>query len=138
MYKKFNVPSVVPVNSDYKSSVMEVEIPDEYNKLQPPEQNALSGLMTHYLQKRWDEQYKKIINKEQSTILFTLLKLRALEDLKRDIRYTIFHNNLESLSKNILQAYARLQEVKSSCRINASKYNNICLNVSLKKHCKIG
>lgn len=112
MYKKFMIPGVLPEGSDYKPSVMEVEVPDEWNKLEAKEQDALTDLMTHYLQKRWDEQYKKVVNKEQTTILFTLLKLRALEDLKRDIRYTIFHNNLGSLGRNVLQAHAKLKGIQ--------------------------
>jgi hypothetical protein len=110
MYKKFMIPSVVPADSDYKATEMEVEIFDEWGKLAKQEQDALKDLMTHYLQKRWDEQYKKVTHKEQSKILFALLKLLALEDLKKDIRYSVSHNKLGVLGKNILEAHARLNK----------------------------
>ncbi len=110
MYKKFVVPNIVPEGCHEQPRVLDVEIPDEWSKLRTDEQDALTKLMEYYLQKRWDEQYKKILNKEQNTILFTLLKLRALEDLKRDIRYTIFYKNLEKLTENILSAHAAMKE----------------------------
>lgn len=127
MYKKFKIPGVVPEGSDFKSSEITVEVPDEWDKLQPQEQKALIGLMTHYLQKRWDEQYKRVINKEQATILLTLVKLRALEDLKRDIRYTVFYNNLGLLGQKILEAHTELERKQIKAPVQCEKASSSLL-----------
>jgi hypothetical protein len=127
MNKEFTVPSVVPKGCNDKPSTIEVEVFDEWNKLKKEEQKALTDLMTHYLQKRWEEQYKKLVNKEQKTIGFVYLQLHALEDLKKDINYKIFYNDLGSLSRNILQAHERLQGMQVKDPVQCKKASSSML-----------
>lgn len=137
MNKEFKVPNIVPEGSDYKPSMIKVEVFDEWNKLQIQEQGALTDLMTHYLQKRWDEQYKKLINKEQKTIGFVFLQLHALEDLKKDINYKIFHNNFGALGRAVLQAHARLKEKQVKEHAPCEKTNPIILDETPSKELRL-
>lgn len=116
MYKKFNIMAIVHRDTfgiTYEPRELDVEIPDEWEKLKPEAGTAITGLMTHYLQVRWHEQYMSCVRKEQNAIFTMTLRLRTVEDVKSDIKHDSCCNDLEQLSANILKAHASLQEKRA-------------------------
>lgn len=130
MLKKFKILALT--HSDrladtYEERILDVEIPDQWGKLDQSAGEAMIKLLTHYLQERWCEQYFNCRKGMQQAIHTVTLRKKAIEDMKTAIAHDQCCDDLQQLSKNMLTVNEQVQKEVAERSAQWDKdHPNIC------------
>lgn len=131
IYKTYDITAIVHQDAfgiTYEPRSLNVSIPTEWNNITKDVNDALTDLISHYLQVRWYEQYKNCVKKTQPAIYTITLSLHAIEDVKKAIKHDQYCHDQLQLSKNILNAHVDLQNIQAQNNAQWDKEHPIILD----------